>query len=88
MRRGPVPGDPRREIAEALERFAGRGVDCFLPADRRATDAALASGRTLAEVAPARRCARGCATLAARVTGVPAAVARRGAVAGRAAAAG
>jgi Flp pilus assembly CpaE family ATPase len=51
VRRGPVPGDARREIAEALERFAGRPVSFFLPADRRATDAALASGRTLAEVA-------------------------------------
>jgi Flp pilus assembly CpaE family ATPase len=51
VRRGPVPGDPRREIAEALERFAGREVRFFLPADRRATDAALAAGRTLAEVA-------------------------------------
>jgi Flp pilus assembly CpaE family ATPase len=53
VRRGPVPGDPRREIAEALERFAGREVRFFLPADRRATDAALAAGRTLAEVAAA-----------------------------------
>ena len=52
VRRGPVPGDPRREIATALERFAGREVAFFLPADRRATDAALAGGRALAEVAP------------------------------------
>ena len=52
VRRGPVPGDPRQEIAAALERFAGREVRFFLPADRRATDAALAAGRTLAEVAP------------------------------------
>ncbi|SOC48882.1 Flp pilus assembly protein, ATPase CpaE [Blastococcus aggregatus] len=52
VRRGPVPGDPRREIATALERFAGRQVAFFLSADRRATDAALAAGRTLAEVAP------------------------------------
>jgi Flp pilus assembly CpaE family ATPase len=51
VRRGPVPGDARREIGEALERFAGRPVRFFLSADRRATDAALASGRTLAEVA-------------------------------------
>jgi Flp pilus assembly CpaE family ATPase len=50
VRRGPVSGDPRREIASALERFAGREVRFFLPDDRRATDAALASGRTLAEV--------------------------------------
>jgi MinD-like ATPase involved in chromosome partitioning or flagellar assembly len=53
VRRGPVTGDPRREIAGALERFAGREVRFFLPADRRTTDAALAAGRTLAEVAPA-----------------------------------
>jgi Flp pilus assembly CpaE family ATPase len=53
VRRGPVPGDPRREIAGAVERFTGREVRVFLPADRRATDAALAGGRTLAEVAPA-----------------------------------
>ncbi len=52
VRRGPVPGEPRREIAAAMERFSGREVAFFLPADRRATDAALAAGRTLAEVAP------------------------------------
>jgi Flp pilus assembly CpaE family ATPase len=51
VRRGPVPGDPQQEIAEALQRFCGRDVGFFLPADRRATDTALASGRTLAEVA-------------------------------------
>jgi len=70
LRRGPVPGDARREIAAALGRFAGREVRTFLPADRRATDAALASGRTLAEVAansPLRTALR---SLAADVTGV------------------
>ena len=51
VRRGPVSGDPRREIGAALERFAGREVRFFLPADQRATDAALATGRTLAEAA-------------------------------------
>src|SRR4051794_18127544 len=45
VRRGPVPGDPRREIGEALERFAGREARYFLPGDRRSTDAALALGR-------------------------------------------
>jgi Flp pilus assembly CpaE family ATPase len=69
-RRGPVPGDPEREIAEALERFAGREVAFFLPADRRATDAALAGGRTLAEVAPGSPLRAGMRTLAAAVAGV------------------
>jgi Flp pilus assembly CpaE family ATPase len=71
VRRGPVPGDARREIAEALERFAGRQVRFFLTADRRATDAALASGRTLAEVAggsPLRAELRALAAAVADVT--------------------
>ncbi|WP_029432650.1 chromosome partitioning protein [Blastococcus sp. URHD0036] len=77
VRRGPVPGDPHREVAEALERFTGRGVDAFLPADRRATDAALASGRTLAEVAPASPLREALRALAAQVTGVSAQASRR-----------
>ncbi|MGY1604161.1 AAA family ATPase [Geodermatophilus sp. SYSU D00815] len=71
VRRGPVPGDARTEIAEALERFAGRTVGFFLPADRRATDAALAAGRTLAEVTPASPLRAALRTLAAQVAGVP-----------------
>jgi MinD-like ATPase involved in chromosome partitioning or flagellar assembly len=79
VRRGPVPGDPKREIADALERFAGREVAFFLAADRRATDAALASGRTLAEVASGSPLRTGLQQLAAAVAGVP-----RPAVRGRA----
>lgn len=71
VRRGPVPGDPRREIAAALERFAGREVTFFLPADRRATDAALAAGRTLAEVAPASPLREGLRAMAAALAEVP-----------------
>jgi MinD-like ATPase involved in chromosome partitioning or flagellar assembly len=71
VRRGPVPGDARQEIAAALERFAGREVRFFLPADRTATDAALASGRTLAEVAPGSPLRIALRALASAVTGVP-----------------
>ncbi|MGY1652088.1 AAA family ATPase [Geodermatophilus sp. SYSU D01119] len=71
VRRGPVPGDARREIGEALERFAGRPVRTFLPADRGATDAALASGRTLAEVAPSSPLRTGLRGLAATLARVP-----------------
>jgi Flp pilus assembly CpaE family ATPase len=79
VRRGPVPGDPRREIATALGRFTGRDVRVFLPADRKATDMALSSGRTLAEVAAGSPLRLALRSLAAEVTGVsePAA-ARRG----------
>jgi Flp pilus assembly CpaE family ATPase len=71
VRRGPVPGDPHREIGEAVARFAGRVVRTFLPADRAATDAALASGRTLAEVAPGSPLRTGLRTLAAALAQVP-----------------
>jgi Flp pilus assembly CpaE family ATPase len=71
VRRGPVPGDPRQEIAEALERFAGRRAQFFLPADRRATDAALASGRTIAEVTPASPLRNAFRSMVASLLGVP-----------------
>ena len=77
VRRGPVPGNARQEITAALSRFAGREVRAFLPADRRATDAALAAGRTLAEVAPASPLRLGLRALAAELTGVPESPRRR-----------
>lgn len=77
LRRGPVPGDARREIAAALSRFAGREVRAFLPDDRRATDAALAAGRTLAEVAAGSPLRTGLRALAAELGGVPRPAGRR-----------
>jgi Flp pilus assembly CpaE family ATPase len=71
VRRGPVPGDARQEITEALERFAGREARFFLPADRRATDAALASGRTVAEVAPASPLRTALRSMTASLVGAP-----------------
>jgi Flp pilus assembly CpaE family ATPase len=71
VRRGPVPGNPREEIATALSRFAGHPVRAFLPADRKATDAALATGRTLAEVAATSPLRVALSTLAAELAGVP-----------------
>ncbi len=72
VRRGPVPGDPAAEIGAALARFTGARVAGFLPADRRATDAALAAGRTLAEVAERSALRLAVRSLAAELTGVPA----------------
>jgi Flp pilus assembly CpaE family ATPase len=70
VRRGPVPGDAQAEIAAALTRFAAVDVRCFLPADRRAADAALAAGRTLAEVAAGSPLRTGLRALAAELAGV------------------
>jgi Flp pilus assembly CpaE family ATPase len=71
VRRGPVPGDARQEIGAALSRFAGREARFFLPADRRATDAALASGRTVAEVAPSSPLRTALRAMTASLVGVP-----------------
>jgi Flp pilus assembly CpaE family ATPase len=70
VRRGPIPGEPRQEIAAALGRFTGHDVRFFLPADRRATDAALAAGRTLAEVAAGSPLRVALRSLAAEVAGI------------------
>jgi MinD-like ATPase involved in chromosome partitioning or flagellar assembly len=78
VRRGPVPGDPREEIASALERFAGRRVGFFLPDDRRATDASLATGRTLAEAAGGSALRSALRELTAALVGVPVPTSARG----------
>jgi MinD-like ATPase involved in chromosome partitioning or flagellar assembly len=66
------PGDPRRAVAAALERYAGVGTIIAIPDDGDAVDAALAAGRTLAEVAPSAPAREAIRALAAQVAGVPA----------------
>jgi Flp pilus assembly CpaE family ATPase len=77
VRRGPVSGDPRHEISTSLARFTGREARFFLPADRRATDAALAAGRTLSEVAAGSALRAALRSLAAEVADVVEPAARR-----------
>lgn len=71
-----VPGDVRREIAGALDRFAGVRDPFFLPHDGRAIDAALAAGRTLAEVASGSPLRSALRELAGSLAGAPAVVPR------------
>jgi Flp pilus assembly CpaE family ATPase len=70
VRKGPVGGDAERQIREAIFRYTGLdGIVC-VPYDRASFDAALAQGRTLAEVAaksPARPPLR---ALAAELMGI------------------
>lgn len=57
VRRSAVGPDPQRQLAEALQRYAGVTVAAFVPEDREAVDAALLRARPLREVAarsPAR----------------------------------
>lgn len=52
VRDGVMPGDATKEIAAALDRYAGVTPSAFLPYDRDATDRAAMRGQSLTEVAP------------------------------------
>lgn len=52
VRKGPVGGDAESQVRDALMRYAGINDVTCVPYDRASFDAALAQGRTLAEVAP------------------------------------
>ncbi|HLZ36469.1 MAG TPA: hypothetical protein VKP64_01650 [Mycobacteriales bacterium] len=77
VRKTVVPGDPHREVAAALARYAGVTDLTVVPYDRSALDAALASGRTLSEVAPRSPARTAIAGLAARLAGIPETPGRR-----------
>lgn len=58
VRKTLLAGDPEREIAAALERYAGVVPAAFVPFDLKGVDAALMAGRSLTEAAgdsPARQ---------------------------------
>ena len=85
VRRGPVPGDPRREIAAALERFAGREV-AVLPAGRPPGHRRRARrrGARWPRSPPGSPLRLALRSLAAALAGVPEPADRRGPAADRA----
>jgi MinD-like ATPase involved in chromosome partitioning or flagellar assembly len=79
LRSGVVPGDPAREVAAAMRRFAGVKQVETLPYDQAALDRALASGRTLGEAVPDSALRLELTTLAGDLVGVaPPPTGRRG----------
>jgi len=52
VRAGPVGRRPERRLVETLQRYAGADSVLLVPADRAGVDAAMAAGRTLADVVP------------------------------------
>jgi Flp pilus assembly CpaE family ATPase len=78
MRGGVVPGDPAAELTGALARFAGCRPAALLPFDQDSVDAALATGRSLAEARPASPLRRAVGDLAAALAGVPSRTRGRG----------
>ena len=78
VRAGAVGGgDAHAEIRAALDRFAGVRDPWFIPLDVASYDAAVASGRTLIEVAKSSPARRALLSLAASLAGVPAPRSRR-----------
>lgn len=71
VRAGVVGGGarPEREIAAALDRYAGVTDVRFIPNDAAGYDAALAAGRTLVEVAPRSPARLALQALAAELSG-------------------
>jgi MinD-like ATPase involved in chromosome partitioning or flagellar assembly len=70
VRRGPVGRDPERQLAAALDRFAGIDRLAFIPDDRDACDRGLAQGRTLREAAPDSPARLALAALSAELAGL------------------
>jgi Flp pilus assembly CpaE family ATPase len=66
-----IPGEPRREIAAALQRWAGIEATAYLPAAPAVLDTAMRTGATLAEAAPASPLRQAVAELARGLTGAP-----------------
>jgi Flp pilus assembly CpaE family ATPase len=77
VRRSVVGAEPRKQLAEALERYAGVHDVTFLPYDREPLDDALREGRMLADVAPQSEVRKALAVLAATLDGRPAPLRRR-----------
>ncbi len=67
VRASSVGSSPKQRIDEALARFAGVGVDAFLPDEPDALDACVLAGRVLAEAAPDSGIRAPLATLATRL---------------------
>lgn len=70
VRASSVGPDPRRRVAESLDRFAGLDGVTFLPDDPAAADTALLSGRTLVECAPESELRMAIGRLAGHFTGL------------------
>lgn len=71
LRATVVPGVPRREVAAALDRWAGVEATAYLPAAPAVLDTAMRTGSTLAETAPASPLRTELAELARVLTGAP-----------------
>lgn len=70
VRESVLGSRPERQVREALRRYAGAYRVAVIPDDPAAADAAIATGRTFAEVAPRSRTRLAIAALAAELAGI------------------
>jgi Flp pilus assembly CpaE family ATPase len=77
LRASAIPGDAAAEVRAALQRYAGVEALTVVPHDVEALDAAIAAGKTLAEVAPQSPARQAIQGLAAQLVGAPAPVRKR-----------
>ena len=78
LRNGPINGEPRSQIAQALSRYAGVEDITFVPHDQAGFDRAVASGRSIGEVAPDSPARQAILPLVAHLAGVGLTPRRRG----------
>lgn len=78
VRDSAVPGEVKAELADALERFAGRRPAALLPYDLEALDGGMRVGKTLAEFRPRSELRLAGIELAAAIADVPVPHRRRG----------
>jgi Flp pilus assembly CpaE family ATPase len=77
LRASAVPGDAESEVRAALRRYAGVEELVVVPHDVEALDAALSTGRTLAESAPGSLARQAISGLAAALVGAAAPARKR-----------
>jgi MinD-like ATPase involved in chromosome partitioning or flagellar assembly len=70
LRGGPINGEPRSQIAQALSRYAGVENITFVPHDQAGFDQAIASGRSIGEIAPDSAARQAILPLVAQLAGV------------------
>jgi Flp pilus assembly CpaE family ATPase len=77
VRKGPINGEPKTQIAAALSRYAGVENITFVPHDQAGFDRAVAGGQSIGEVAPESPARAAILPLVAQLAGVGSSVVGR-----------
>ena len=78
VRNGPINGEPRDQISQALSRYAGVENVTFVPHDQAGFDRAVAGGLSIGEAAPDSPARQAILPIVAQLAGVALTARRRG----------